>query len=301
MPSSTSVEPVAKSGPISPACAAYDAIADLYARHWAPVLQAHAVRAFDELLAPQISRATSPREPTSGLRILDLCCGTGELASVLSARGHEVLGIDGSPGMIELAGRAAPRASFRVGDVRDFSLAAPVDAVVCAFDSLNHLESLEELRSALRCIFAALSPGGGLIFDLNMRTGFEERFQGSFGFAEDDRAVLVRASYDPRSEVGRYAITVFRREGGPGGGTHTGAQSAVDAGARVATGPTEAEGGPWTRTDVILEQRCFEADAVCRILDDVGFESICLFDAETALDMDGHVGRTFFTARRGPG
>jgi SAM-dependent methyltransferase len=103
-------------------------------------------------------------------RVLDLACGSGTLSRNLAKRGYEVIGLDLSEPMLDEA-RAKQDGlcdlSFVRGDMRDFHLEEPVDAVFCIFDSLNYLLKESELRSAFRCVQGALRPGGAFLFDLN--------------------------------------------------------------------------------------------------------------------------------------
>ncbi|MEO8084442.1 MAG: class I SAM-dependent methyltransferase [Ardenticatenales bacterium] len=259
---------------------AYDPIADVYDRFWGDALAPAMLAALDRLLPPvdaiRATAALAPRAP----RLLDLCCGTGQLAAGLLARGWDVVGIDGSGAMLERARRRAPGAVFVQADARAFDAAAtsggaPFDAVVCAFDSLNHLPDAASLADTFRCVSRALRPGGRFVFDLNTREGFEERFNGSFGFAADDLACVVTADFD--GQHGRYAVTVFR--------------PAPD-------GPSPGAERTWQRTEATLVQRCFEIDAILSALADAGFGDPTVMDAEDDLGMDGHFGRAVFIVDR---
>jgi SAM-dependent methyltransferase len=125
-----------------------------------------------ELFNHTIVGATKPR-------ILDLCCGAGHLARILLEEGFSVLGIDLSPAMLEWAkarNRAfitAGLARFEVGDARDFEVTESFGIVVSTFDAMNHLDSLDELGSAFRCVHRALVDGGHFVFDINTRKGLE--------------------------------------------------------------------------------------------------------------------------------
>lgn len=76
-----------------------------------------------------------------GLRLLDAGCGTGALAIVAAERGAEVVAIDVSHGLIDIAQKRAPShlaIDWRVGDMRSNSLGS-FDHVI-AMDSLIHYD-----------------------------------------------------------------------------------------------------------------------------------------------------------------
>src|SRR4029453_17445393 len=67
--------------------------------------------------------------PQPGEIVLDLGCGTGELAAKIAGTGATVIGIDSDPAMIEAARQRLPGADLRVADAHDFTVEQPVDAV----------------------------------------------------------------------------------------------------------------------------------------------------------------------------
>jgi trans-aconitate 2-methyltransferase len=99
-------------------------------------------------------------------RVVDLGCGPGNLTRQLAGRwpGAQVEGIDSSP---EMVGRACSegetdRLTFRVGDVRAWSPAEPVDVMISNATLQwvpGHLDLLERLLAAVR-------PGGWLAFQV---------------------------------------------------------------------------------------------------------------------------------------
>jgi ubiquinone/menaquinone biosynthesis C-methylase UbiE len=97
---------------------------------------------------------------------LDAACGTGRHSRRLAKLGHEVVGVDGSPEMLDLAKRSVPGATFRQGDLCALPLeSASVDLVVCAL-ALEHVADLSKatgelsrvLRSGGRMILSDLHP-----------------------------------------------------------------------------------------------------------------------------------------------
>jgi demethylmenaquinone methyltransferase / 2-methoxy-6-polyprenyl-1,4-benzoquinol methylase len=100
-------------------------------------------------------------------RVLDLACGTGDLAFAAAERATRgtVLGLDASSKMIELARRRAMREAplgnvqFEVGDMSSLALeAASVDAVTAGYG----LRNVPEYEVAIREIARVLKPGGVL-------------------------------------------------------------------------------------------------------------------------------------------
>jgi len=84
----------------------------------------------------------------AGVRVLDAGCGTGALAAEAARRGAEVVAIDISARLVEVASERLPpglagSVDFRVGDMRDPALGA-FDHVV-AMDSLIHYEAGDAL------------------------------------------------------------------------------------------------------------------------------------------------------------
>ncbi len=242
----------------------YDNFAWFYHKYWGSGPTSFVVRAL-----PILERLVLTRVPQGG-RILDLCCGTGQLSQELVRRGFHATGVDGSAEMLKIAHNAAPGAEFVHADVRTFTLSSPHDAALCLYDSLNHLMRLEELESAFRNVRAVLRPGAPFLCDFNMEAGYRTRWRGSFGIVEDDHVLVNVPSFDPNTKVAQAVVTMFRLE-------HR----------------------EWRRTGVTLYQQCYSEDEITEAARSAGFAEITPYDAERDLEMQGQVGRTFFFARAG--
>lgn len=93
-------------------------------------------------------------------RALDAACGTGRHSANLVRLGHDVIGIDQSPQMLELAAAKVPEARFEVGDLEALPLPdAAVDLVVCGL-ALSHLPDITGAIGEFRRV---LRPGGRLV------------------------------------------------------------------------------------------------------------------------------------------
>jgi len=87
-------------------------------------------------------------------RALDAACGTGRQAAALADLGHDVIGIDGSPAMLEKARARVPQADFRIGELAALPFeASSFDLAVCSL-ALTHVEdpapAIAELARVVR-------------------------------------------------------------------------------------------------------------------------------------------------------
>ena len=91
---------------------------------------------------------------------LDAACGTGRFAGSLVARGHQVIGVDSSPDMLDVARRRLPSAEFLLGEIQELPVADDsVDVVTCAL-ALSHLPYL---GAAMLEFARVLRPGGHIV------------------------------------------------------------------------------------------------------------------------------------------
>jgi trans-aconitate methyltransferase len=119
-------------------------------------------------------------DPQPGERILDLGCGTGELAATIAERGATVIGLDADARMIERARTRFPAIEFVQGDGHDFSL-GEFDAVF----SNAALHWLTRPRAVTNSVRAALRAGGRFVAE-----------QGGAGNVAQTSAILNAARVD---------------------------------------------------------------------------------------------------------
>lgn len=107
--------------------------------------------------------------------VLDLACGTGDLAVLLAGEGYRVTGVDLSELMLKQARRKRGGKMIRFvrGDICRLSLKERFDLVCCFFDSLNHLTSKADLLSALKTARRHLNARGRFIFDMITPKGLQ--------------------------------------------------------------------------------------------------------------------------------
>lgn len=100
--------------------------------------------------------------------ILDLGCGTGTLTELLAAKGFDMIGVDCSEEMLNIACGKKVQSSQDIlylnQDMRAFELYGTVRAVVSVCDSLNYLLDKQDLAACFRLVNNYLDPKG--IFSL---------------------------------------------------------------------------------------------------------------------------------------
>lgn len=104
---------------------------------------------------------------TNGRRLLDLGCGTGNLTTLLAERGFDVIGLDASSEMLSIAANKSSKVRWICQDMTKAELGEEVDAVISTLDSINHLESAEEIAACFGSAAANLKRGGAFVFDVN--------------------------------------------------------------------------------------------------------------------------------------
>ena len=109
----------------------------------------------------------------SGGLILEAGCGTGRILIPTAREGLIITGIDSSLMMLNrcrarLAAETdevQKKVTLHEGDIRDFDLGTWFTLVTIPFRPFQHLMTIDDQMSALRCIHRHLEPGGTLIFD----------------------------------------------------------------------------------------------------------------------------------------
>ena len=83
--------------------------------------------------------------------VLDLRCGTGGHARLLTERGYTVVGVDRSPDMLRRARKRGTTARFELGDITSLDLRETFDAVLMMFAFLSVVPATSFDRAPRRC------------------------------------------------------------------------------------------------------------------------------------------------------
>jgi SAM-dependent methyltransferase len=133
--------------------------------------------------------------------VLDVACGTGEHARRLVEEGFDVDGVDLNPVFVSIAEKKNPRGRFVIGDMSDFTLGRRFDAVLCLFSSIGYVQTIDRLRSAIRCFRNHLQPDGVVVVEPWLQPGVPDssRIATATGQADDMHVTRVcRVEVDGR-------------------------------------------------------------------------------------------------------
>lgn len=130
---------------------------------------------YDELMqnvgyrerAEYIDRLIKQYKPDANL-LVDLACGTGSMTVEFAEMGYDVIGTDISEDMLSKAREKSDGSIlYLCQSMQELDMYGTIDAFVCTLDSLNHIESRDELCRAFNRVSLFLEPDGVFVFDMN--------------------------------------------------------------------------------------------------------------------------------------
>ena len=149
--------------------------------------------------------------------VLDLGCGTGTLTELLYEKGYDMIGVDSSEEMLQIAMdkkfETQSDILYLCQDMRELDLYSTVGTVVSVCDSLNYLLMDEDVLETFRLVNNYLFPGGIFIFDFNTIYKYEEVI-GDTTIAEnrEDCSFIWENFYSCEDHINEYDVTVFERQ-----------------------------------------------------------------------------------------
>ena len=160
------------------------------------------------------------KEGIAGGLVLDLGCGTGNMTMRLARAGYDMIGVDLSEEMLQIAQEKKEEEGFDIlylqQDMCEFELYGTVGAVICVCDSLNYLLEPEEARCVFRLVNNYLDPGGIFLFDFNTVHKYEELGEDTIAENRAEGSFIWENYYDEAQRINEYDLTLFIREGEEG-------------------------------------------------------------------------------------
>ncbi len=149
--------------------------------------------------------------------VVDLGCGTGTLTELMYQKGYDMIGVDVSEPMLNIAMKKKAESGaeilYLLQDMRELELYSTVGTVFSVCDSLNYILEDDELLEVFSLVNNYLYPGGIFIFDFNTEYKYRQVI-GNTTIAEnrEDCSFIWENLYDPEEEINEYDLTVFVRE-----------------------------------------------------------------------------------------
>lgn len=149
--------------------------------------------------------------------VLDLGCGTGSMTELLASLGYDMIGVDSSGDMLEIALGKKEKSGHDIlylqQDMREFELYGTVRVVVSICDSLNYITEPEELEQVFHWVNNYLDMDGVFIFDFNTEYKYRE-ILGDRTIAEnrEDCSFIWDNYYYEEERINEYELSLFIKD-----------------------------------------------------------------------------------------
>jgi len=149
--------------------------------------------------------------------VIDLGCGTGNIAIPLATAGYSVVGVDISEEMLAEAQRKACAQELSIPffcqDMVEMELPYQADCVLSLCDCLNYLTEEGELSAAFSAVREHLNPKGLFLFDMNTKYKFKEILgDKTYAAMTEDAAYFWENSFDEEDQINEYYVSFFIRQ-----------------------------------------------------------------------------------------
>lgn len=140
--------------------------------------------------------------------LLEIACGTGGLLGRLS-ESYDVAGLDRSRPMLAIARKRLQHIQFVQQDMTSFHIDRRSDAIVCAFDSINHLQRFSDWKKTFRSVARHLKANGVFVFDVNTTGKLQRLVDGPPWVKQFGRDLVVIKVNGGRGGVFAWDVKIF--------------------------------------------------------------------------------------------
>lgn len=148
--------------------------------------------------------------------VVELGCGTGSFTQELYKLGYDIMGIDLSPEMLNLARMKSQEAGYNImyleQDMRELDLYCTAGTIVSVCDSINYVLEDQEVIDTFKLVNNFLYPKGLFVFDFNTLHKYRDVI-GDTTIAEnrEDCSFIWDNYYHEDDHVNEYDLTIFAR------------------------------------------------------------------------------------------
>lgn len=146
--------------------------------------------------------------------VVELGCGTGSFTQVMKQKGYDIMGIDMSPEMLNIARNKATDAGLDImyleQDMRELDLYCTAGTIISVCDSVNYLLEDDDVIETFKLVNNFLFPGGIFIFDFNTLHKYRDVI-GDATIAEnrDECSFIWDNYYHEDEHINEYDLTIF--------------------------------------------------------------------------------------------
>ncbi len=204
--------------------------------------------------------------------ILDLACGTGSLTIELAKLGYDMIGVDSAYAMLSQAQNKKYEENvdvlFLCQDMTELDLYGTISGAVCMLDSLNHLDSAEDVKRTIEKVGLFMEHGGIFIFDVNTIYKHREILgNNTFVYDCDDVYCVWQNSLNDDDSVD-ISLDIFERKD-----------------------------GTYYRSGEEFSERAYPIGQYKKWLGDAGFELLHIYDEMSDRELNDRTQRAVFVAR----
>jgi SAM-dependent methyltransferase len=206
--------------------------------------------------------------------LLDLACGTGSISEVMSGFGYDVIGVDNSDEMLGIALDkkfvSGADIQYLCQDMRKLDMFGTVDITLCALDSINHLDSFDDVRKVFEGIAFFSEQEGLFIFDVNTPYKHKEILANNTFTYETEHVYCVwENTLDPDTLEVKMELQFFELE----------------------------ENGLYSRSTDGFSEKAYSEESIERLLAECGFELLGKYGDDTLEPPKTNSQRIVYVAR----
>ena len=146
--------------------------------------------------------------------ILELACGTANVATLLTEQGFNVDASDIAPEMLKIAAKKKFAPNLYYANMLDEISNGKYELILLLFDSLNYLSSIKEVKKVLKNSYKALKKDGMFIFDITTIKNSTENFDGFVNLEDSsDQYIIHQSDLEENSNIQTSELTFFTKKG----------------------------------------------------------------------------------------
>ena len=243
--------------------------------------------------------------------VCELGCGTGKMTRRLRDMGYDMIGIDISQDMLQIAmeqetilkkagtqndTKSDKKKNYEIlylnQDMREFELYGTVAAVVSVCDSMNYITEKDDLLQTFKLVRNYLDPGGVFIFDMNTPYYYKKKL-GEQTICEnrDEGSFIWENYYDPDTKINEFDMTIYIRRNSEG-------QNAFKTSKDKKTAGKTNNAVYYERFEETHFQRAYSIAEVKALLKKAGLKDIKVYKAFTKDDPDSVTERIYFISAK---